>query len=162
MKKELVIGIPILVISWIIAIPGLIWVSNARSPLDHIFMIVITLFILIGGTLALPLLFLRKHYQKKMNIVSKDSLVKKKIDRKTILFSLIAPIILTILILSTYSYSKGGVETNGIGWHIIEGLFDESRREMLLGLYIMATILFCFEFIISYFIVDTLRLWRKK
>jgi len=152
MKKELLIGIPILIISWIIAITSLIWVSNASNPFDHIFMIFIILFILIGGTLVLPLLVLRKHYQK--NILD-----KKKNDRKTLYLTLIAPILLTILILSTYD---GGVAQKGIGWHMIEGLFDESIRGMLLGLYIMSAMLFCFEFIISYFIVDTLRLWRKN
>ena len=85
-----------------------------------------------------------------------------KIDRTTLLLALIISIILTLLLLSTYSQTQDGITKKGIGWHMIEGLSDYHLRPVLVSLIIASTVFFCIEIAVSYFVIYKLKMWKQN
>lgn len=153
-------GFFILLIAWIIAIPLYIYVSNLPNSLDYFLPAALLFLLLIIATIVYPLSVIWKHYRKKMKNTSEASHIK--IDKISLLLALILSITLTFLLLSTYEHVEGEVIEKGIGWHLVEGLSDYNTRPILVSLYIISSFLFCFEFIVSYYVISTLMMWKKS
>ena len=154
-------GFLILLIAWIIAIPLYTWTANLPNSLDYWLPAATLLLLLIGVTIVYPLILVRKRYEKEIKNGSGDKHFHIKIDKMSLLLALIISIILTLLLLSTYTQTEDGVTRRGI-LPMIEELFENGGNWVVFtGLY-FSMILFCFELIVSYFVISTLRMWRQS
>ena len=161
-KKQMIFGFLILLIAWIVAILVNYWITSLPNALDYFHLMLVYTYLLLSATIVYPLVLIKKHYQKKIKNDSEDRLAHVKIDKISLLLALLIAIILTLLMLSTYEHSANGVTQRGIGWHMIEGLSDYSTGPFLVSMFVASTVLFCFELIVSYFVISTLRVWKKS
>jgi heme/copper-type cytochrome/quinol oxidase subunit 2 len=155
-------GFLILLIAWIVIIPLYTWMGNLPNSMDYFLLASSLLFLLISVTVVYPLILVWKYYRKKIKNNSQDGLSHiKKIDKISLSLALIIAIILTLLLLSTYESTENGVTQKGIGWYMIEGL-SNPYNGVLVSLYIISILFFCFELIASYFVISILLLWKKS
>ena len=154
-------GFLILLIAWIIAISSFTWTANLPNSLDYFLPAATLSLLLMGATIVYPLVLIWKRYQKKIKNGSGDGRFHIKIDKMSLLLALIISITLTLLLLSTYTHTEGGVTRSGI-LSMIEELFKNGGNWVAFtGLY-LSMILFCFELIVSYFVISILRMWKQS
>lgn len=161
MKKK-ILSFFILLIAWIIIIPLFIWMANLPNSLDYWLPIITILMLLISTTISYPLLLIWKKYRKKIKNISQDKLTHiKKIDKISLSLALIISIILTLLLLSTYTHSEGDVTKSGIV-PMIQELFKNNENWVAFTSVYASMLLFCFELLVSYLVISILLMQKKS